>query len=102
VNSSRFLGAGVVLLIGVCIYLLSPRYWKEYSDDGTPGLLRAIWAVVRVQEALLYFVVLGIAVAYLVMGNEGGRLVGAALLVSLVLVGVRFARRRRAWLSRER
>ena len=101
-NSSRFIGAGVVLLIGVYIYLLSPRYWKESSDDDTPGLLRAIWAVVRVQEAFLYFVMVGIAVAYLVMGNEGGRLVGAALLVPLLLVGARFALRRRAWLSRDR
>ena len=99
-SPSGFIGAGVVLLVGVYIYLLSPRYWRESGDDDTPGLLRAIWAVVGVQQTIVYLVVGAIAVAYLVMGNEAGRLVGVALLISLLLVGLRFARRHRARSSR--
>jgi len=99
-SPSGFIGARVVLLVGVYIYLLSPRYWRESGDDDTPGLLRAIWAVVGVQQIIAYFVVGAIAVAYLVMGNEAGRLGGGALLISLLLVGIRFARRHGARSSR--
>lgn len=90
------IGASLLLLTGGFVYLLSPRYWRESADDDTPGLLRAIFAVVAVRDGILYLFLVAIAVAYVVMGNRGGRLIGISLLVLLLVVAYRFVRKRRA------
>jgi hypothetical protein len=86
-----WIGALIVLVIGLYVYLLSPRYW-EHSDrygEDAPGLLRAIWTVVGVQFALLVAFVLAVGIYYVATGNTAGRLIGVGLLAGL---GIAFAR----------
>ena len=49
-----------------------------------------------VRNAILYLVVLALAIAYLVAGNGLGRVIGAVLLGALGIVTIRLVLRRRA------
>jgi hypothetical protein len=94
--SPGWIGVAVLLLVGVYVYLVSSRYWDHAGDDETPGLLRAIFAVAAVKDAFLFLVIFGVALAYVVMGNTAGKLIGAGLLAMLFVVAIRFARKHRA------
>ena len=93
-NPAPLIGAVVFLLVGLYLYLLSPRYWENVGDEDTPGALRAVWAVLGVRDVLLGVLVLGLGIYCLVVGNALGRLAGASLLALLLWIGFRFVRKR--------
>jgi hypothetical protein len=46
-----------------------------------------------VKAVILYFVLLGFGIAYFVMGNSMGRVIGLALVFAWVATGIGFVRR---------
>ena len=82
-------------MMGAIIYLVLPRdAWVGRSESSR--LEQTLLVLGGVRNAILYLVVLGLAMAYLVVGNGLGRVIGAVLLGALGVVTIRLALKRRA------
>lgn len=86
---AAWIGAAVVLAIGIYVYLVSPRYWDNL-DNETPGILRAIWAVVAARNALICVFLIGVAIFAIITGNTAGRTLGAFLLGGVLVAAIRW------------
>lgn len=67
------------------------------DDEPEPSLTKLVFGFLDSVRQLVGFVVLlAFAIAYVVMGNTAGRLIGVVLLVGCIAIGISLVRRRSA------